>query len=457
MIWKKIVCYLFVGCLLLTAACAPKERKGYAPPSIIPGTIEEMKSPGFWVSQDPLADKVVLDKDGIARFNAQVQNDLRLITDVAAIGSNYDGVKLRAELEKIFADLTLENLFDKNALRFRPQEVQAIYENINTASIAPVANARYGAVSRCVDQKLLPTDALAVKKPGDVEFDELQNSSLDIGTPLAILHESKDGAWFYVHAPSSVGWVKKDHVVICPLTELKSYLAQAPFVVVTSAKADIFWDAARTQYVDTVRMGAIFPCSVDRNSDVVEITVPFASVERKGIWQKAYVKKEDVHSGFLPYTPRVIIEQAFKLLNAPYGWGGVNGEQDCSSFLQQVFATVGIHLPRNSGEQGQVGEALGTFRDKTADDVKQKTLCVLGFPGTTILQLKGHVLLYLGTYRGRPYAIHATYGYREKVWYGEILRKVNRVIVSDLSLGEGTKKRSLLSRIVSIRSIGYEK
>jgi hypothetical protein len=453
MIWRKIGRYSFVGCLLLVAACAPNERKGYAPPSLIPGTTQEMKSPGFWVSQDPLADQVVLDKDGIAQFNAHIQKDLHLVTDVTALGDSYDGAKLRAELEKIFADLALEKLFDKNALRLKLQEIQAIRENINTAHIAPVVSVRYGFVRRDADQRLLPTDEIAVSKPGDVEFDELQNSSLDIGTPLAILHESKDGVWFYVHAPSSAGWVKKDRVVLCPRAELTSYLAQDLFVVVISPKADIFLDPGRTHYVDTVRMGTRFPCSVDTNAAAVEVLLPSLSEAGIFAWQKAYIKKEDVHFGSLSYTARHIIEQAFKLLNAPYGWGGVNGEQDCSSFLQEVFATVGIRLPRNSGEQGQVGEALSTFTDKTADDVKQKTLCALGFPGTTILQLKGHVLLYLGTYKNVPYAIHATYGYREKVWYGEILRKVNRVIVSDLSLGEGTKKGSLIKRSLSIRSM----
>ncbi|HQL41992.1 MAG TPA: NlpC/P60 family protein, partial [Candidatus Omnitrophota bacterium] len=262
---------------------------------------------------------------------------------------------------------------------------------------------------------------------------------------------------FYVHAPSSVGWVKKDHVVICPLAELKSYLAQAPFVVVTTAKADIFWDAARTQYVDTVRMGAMFPCNVDANSDVVEITIPSVSAERNGIWQKAYIKKDNIHVGFLPYTPRTMIEQAFRLLNAPYGWGGANGEQDCSSFLQEIFATVGIRLPRNSGDQGKVGRSLGTWGAQASDSIKEGALRAFALPGATIVQLNGHVLLYLGTYQNIPYVIHATYGYREKVWYGEILRKVNRVIVSDLSLGAGTKKGSLLNRIVSIRLVDHEK
>ncbi len=42
------------------------------------------------------------------------------------------------------------------------------------------------------------------------------------------------------------------------------------------------------------------------------------------------------------------------MLNQPYGWGDMYGEQDCSRFLQMVFATVGIMLPRDSKDQAQV-------------------------------------------------------------------------------------------------------
>jgi hypothetical protein len=38
-------------------------------------------------------------------------------------------------------------------------------------------------------------------------------------------------------------------------------------------------------------------------------------------------------------------------------------------------------------------------------------------------------------------------------WGGDIAREVNRVVVSDLSLGKGSQKGSLLERIISIRNV----
>ncbi|MBF0619843.1 MAG: hypothetical protein HQL19_06710, partial [Candidatus Omnitrophica bacterium] len=63
-------------------------------------------------------------------------------------------------------------------------------------------------------------------------------------------------------------------------------------------------------------------------------------------------------------------------------------------------------------------------------------------------------ILYLGAVDGRPYAIHATWGYREPAGGGaERLHVLGRVVVSDLDLGKGSKKGALLSRIVSARRI----
>lgn len=444
-----IICIL---CLFFISACTPKEKKGYAPPAVIPQTTREMKSPGFWVSRHPFADKVILDSSGIDLLNSKTEKKL-LIEDIAKIGPVYAGSKLSSLLRKTLNDLSPEKLFDKNAKRISKLFGEAIQENINFSEIPQEIKVHYGFVSRYADQRILPTDDMVVSRPGDVEFDELQNSSLDIGTPLAILHDSKDGVWVYTHAPTSSGWIKKINVVVCSLDDLKSYLAESPFVVVISPKADIFLDPALTEYFDYVRMGAQFPAKIDINSKIVQISIPVQAKDGMLAFRPAYTKQEDVNFGYLSYTSRNIIEQAFKLLNAPYGWGGVNGEQDCSSFLQEVFATVGINLPRNSSDQGKVGKPWGTFTEKTSSVFKREALNALAVGGTTILQLKGHVLLYLGTYEGVPYAIHETHGYRQKVWHGEILRAVNRVIVSDLTLGQGTKKGSLLERLLSIRGI----
>ena len=163
----------------------------------------------------------------------------------------------------------------------------------------------------------------------------------------------------------------------------------------------------------------------------------------------AWVDARDVSDGFLPYTPRTVYQQAFKLLNAPYGWGGSFGERDCSQFLCEVFSTVGIVLPRNSSKQAKVGAAVAGFSADSPEPAKRDLLANGAVPGATLLRFPGHIMLYLGTAKGEPYAIHATWGYREKRGFSDITRLVNRVVVSTLRLGEGSAAGSHLARLTS--------
>ena len=134
------------------------------------------------------------------------------------------------------------------------------------------------------------------------------------------------------------------------------------------------------------------------------------------------------------------------MLNQPYGWGDMNGEQDCSRFLQMVFATVGIILPRDSRNQAQVSNSPVDFDEKSKDATKI-TAIVRAPAGNTLLVMNGHVLLYLGSIDGKPYVIHDTTGYKQMVGQKEVTYAFDRVIISDLSLGQGSSKGTLLRRI----------
>ena len=133
----------------------------------------------------------------------------------------------------------------------------------------------------------------------------------------------------------------------------------------------------------------------------------------------------------------------------------MNGGQDCSRFIQMVFATVGLVMPRNSSEQRQVGVLLDGFKGDLSPENKEAFLAGDGVGGLTILGLKGHIMLFLGDVEDKPYAIHATWSYKEKTpdGQGERPRLIQRVAVTGLDLGAGTSKGSLLERIISIRVI----
>ena len=160
-----------------------------------------------------------------------------------------------------------------------------------------------------------------------------------------------------------------------------------------------------------------------------------------------FVAAVDIHEGYLPYTPRQILTQAFKMLYQPYGWGGMYGAQDCSKFLQEIFATIGIELPRDSKNQIQAGESLAKWETSTPGADKTRVLAESAIGGITLLGMKGHILLYLGTVDGQPYAIHSMWAYRQPGVGKDNVFVLNRVVVSDLSLGEGSKRGSLLDRL----------
>jgi hypothetical protein len=86
-----------------------------------------------------------------------------------------------------------------------------------------------------------------------------------------------------------------------------------------------------------------------------------------------------------------IIENAKQLLGTPYLWGGRTSEGvDCSGLVQIGFATVGLHLPRDSYQQFYVGKLTAT-RWHTAGMRRGDTLYFLGDDGKI-----RHTAIYLG-------------------------------------------------------------
>jgi hypothetical protein len=63
----------------------------------------------------------------------------------------------------------------------------------------------------------------------------------------------------------------------------------------------------------------------------------------------------------LPNWQNVLLTEAMRYLGTRYVWGGndlTNGV-DCSGFTQQLFARVGIYLPRTAEQQSKVGTPVG--------------------------------------------------------------------------------------------------
>lgn len=103
-----------------------------------------------------------------------------------------------------------------------------------------------------------------------------------------------------------------------------------------------------------------------------------------------------------------VVNEAMRYLGVPYRYGGsstVRG-MDCSSFIQRVFASRGIRLPRTSAEQAQVGLPVSTSDLRPGDRLYFAT--------------KGNRINHCGIYIGNGLFVHAS-------------RRHNAVVLSSLS------------------------
>ncbi len=444
---KKCFCLLSFLFFLPFAVCYGEKLYTMAP-SQLAGTTRQMKAPGFWIGRHSSPDKIFLNRRQIENYNAYIRNELKLTTDITKVSLSAE--ELETTLENNWNDFRAKKFYLPSGKTAAPAFFQDLKAKMDLSRIPARVDVRFGFIVHYADQRFFPTEEGLYAQEGDFDFDELQNSTLDVGTPVAILHKSRDRLWSYTISAASAGWVRTKDIAVVDLKEVQKFFASKSFVITKKARTDIFLDPQLTKFYDYARMGSRFLVPPLSPSGVTEILLPIRQSDGRAVMQTAYVRGTDVYTDYLPYTARNMIEQAFELLNQPYGWGGMYGEQDCSAFLQEIFAVVGISLPRDSKDQAKVGKVFATFNASISPERKNQALINDGIGGITLLHLKGHILLFLGSVGQRAYAIHATWGYREKDGNEQRVRVINRVIVSDLSLGEGSQKGSLLERLEKI-------
>jgi cell wall-associated NlpC family hydrolase len=234
-------------------------------------------------------------------------------------------------------------------------------------------------------------------------FDYFQLSAIYAGTPVYILAKSQDAKWELIMCPEYIGWVKAKDIAkvddeFITTWQQKSY---ANLVGITSneIKLDLrplgqvktMPSKAITAYV-----GMIFPMNSENKK---EITILVPTKGHNNLAQADVVTLSHNHAAVLPL---VASKANFALIlkaqqGRPYGWGGVNFNNDCSSEMKSLFTLFGFFLPRNTSHQALAGVA----DDVTSLSPQQRLdyLIKNGVPLLTMVHIKGHILLYLGTYK----------------------------------------------------------
>jgi len=394
--------------LALLLVVSPKVISGSATP--------EMTSPGYW----PSSEEVIMTAEEIEKYNKSLISEGTLdLVDIFGYGPTVGGAYVRKAIEAYMIPSGYD-YFDEN--RVSEEQKAEILASRNVSALPDVVRIRYGVVTETADLRSFPTAVTCTDDGivcGSLCFDDFQQSTLWLGEGVLVLHESRDGEWYFVRAENYAGWVRASQIGLCTREEMSAYTRSPEFSVVLEQK---FTDVAGKGM--RLMMGTRFARRGSSDKVLVPVRRPDGSL---GIVETSV--DVEMSDGYLPYTTAGVLRQAFKLLGTPYSWGNAGGYNDCSGTLLSVYYCFGIHLPRNSSSMRKMA------RGNLGNDVDWKKVQ----PGSPII-LPGHAMMYLGCVNGEPYILHA----------------VNAIFHKDASSGR-TRREQCSITLVSSTSDIYRK
>jgi hypothetical protein len=417
---------------------------------LLPHVTPAMLHADYWLQNNPDADTPLLSAAGIAAFNAAVPAAI----DIPPVFSLPDALPAAA-VRAVIPARPDNARFNVDGAPIADAVWDAITANMALDALPDPVPVRFGVITRRAAVRTLPSDLTALKAPGDIPLDRLQESTVDMGWPVAVLHTTADGQWAFGLTPGYWGWLDARRIGLADRATVEAFATADPFLMATAAWADIARsDGYHHRFVQTgTRIPLRHQADPGEQPDLHTVRVPLADEAGQLFEAVGYVKvgHADWHIGHQPPTLRTVVEGAFGVLGEPYAWGGMRlGRvgRDCSRLVRDAWALTGIALPRNSGQQGRTGVRAATFtpKDSNADRIAR----LAQVPAGALLFLPGHVMLYLGMVNGIPYAIHDLWGYAHPEG---LVTPVERVAVTALPPEPSAARHTLLERLTHVQIV----
>ena len=285
--------FLCITALVLLAPKGPVEAAGIT-------AYEKFITPAYWTEHNADGDKVVLNAAGVEAFNKKIIAASPTVYDLAAYPKTLSG-KTVAAYVNAHTDLS-DDLYRDGKL------VSDNYKNIlraqtNASAIPAEVTVRYGVTVRRTNIRNLPTGEGLFFYASDRNFDALQETALDPGEAVAILHTSTNGYFYYVQAYNYRGWLSKFDVAETDRATWSRYAAPKNFLTVIARDYTLKADGAQVLFQQGSRLQL-----ADKKAASYTVKVPVRTKEGKLQEEKVILAaNSSLHEGYLPYTTNNII------------------------------------------------------------------------------------------------------------------------------------------------------
>ncbi|RAP27985.1 hypothetical protein DID78_05640 [Candidatus Marinamargulisbacteria bacterium SCGC AG-343-D04] len=337
--------------------------------------------------------------------------------------------------------------YGENKQKLNKKWITKIEKNIN---LSQYPNYKRKAITISnTNIRLLPTHKPHFSKFSDnsngFPFDNLQNSTIGANTPIYITHISKDNAWVLVETAFVYGWIPIRDIAYAGPKFVKEFKRHSSLVAATSDDFPV--KTVEGTYLYQGNIGMVFPL-VKEFKHSYRILTCMANNKRYAYAKTGSISKKNSAKMPLRLNTKNIAFLCNKLIDQPYGWGGLYNNRDCSAMIRDLFTPFSIWLPRNSKSQAKLGGLffdLASMTDKEKEDFINKN----GIPYLTLLWFPGHIMLYIGEEENDSIIFHNIWGIRTKDKQKRHI--IGKSVITSLKLGSelkhADKNYNLLNRV----------
>ena len=384
-----------------------------------PGAFEVSESQmvaNYWIARLPAPDAVLMSEERIAEQNARLLAEDPSMHDLAALPAQWPRELVAGWIERI-SRTPSRALYFSDGAPVPAEWLAGLQQALAFDAVPATQDARFGLVVRRASLRTFPDATRVFGDTEDHDIDRFQESALFPGTPVAIAHASRDGRWLFVLAPNYAAWVEADAIAAGPRDLVIAYGRSRPARRITGARAALaFTPEQPLVSALPLEMGMRLPLLPVPRDTIVNgqnayaawpVRVPARNADGSlAILPALLPKSADSVAEALPLTRANLVRQAFKFLGERYGWGHDYDSRDCSGFVGEVYRSMGVELPRNTGDQSKSPVLVNrtVFTDK--DDRAARERALAATQAGDLLFIPGHLMMVLGHVDGKLYVIH---------------------------------------------------
>ncbi len=331
------------------------------------------------------------------------------------------------------AQKMLQGGLGENYLPLSMTYKQALVENSNLDAYGSLCQP--GIIVATADVRSVPTSRPYFDDPSQggngYPFDQFQETQLSLGSPVLILHTSRDRVWSFIQTNDhAYGWIPSSSVAKVSSAQRRQ-LESLPLLIITSDHETMLQKDGNVRL--QVKMGSYLPLTREKKLTFF-VKIPTLGPKAYARFETQVLPRQVASRAPYEFTSPSLEEAVNSFLGKPYGWGTMLGNRDCSALVHDFYSLFGIWLPRNSSAQGNV---FGKSIDLTGKSKEQKLkiLETYGVPYQTLLLKPGHVGIYLGVHQGQPLMFHAPWGVKTRLGNQTGRNVIGQAVITTLNYG----------------------